>query len=244
MNTSESAQVVVGTTVPSYVMDQQDTWAAWLYNAEEMVAAHPATEFFVAIEIDGRGLEPFRPLLDRLDDLSTKGVRSSHFVFMLDDGAVEITTANRLRRITMGQNLVNDYCRSVGAEWLLFMAADCAPPGDAVPELLKLDHPLVGGHVGTYVLDGPPVASYQDEYGDLIREHMATAAFVMLHRQVFNRIGWRWDRDTGESDDPCLHRDAIEYLGIPTYVHHGVVGRHYPEAIPAIEHRGHDRTIY
>lgn len=242
--THDDELVVVGTTIPSYVMDQPDTWGAWLYTAEEMAADHPLIEFFVAVEVDGRGLEPFRPLLDRLDDLTTKGIKTSYFVFMLDDGAKEITTANRLRRITMGQNLVNDYCRSVGASWLLFMAADCRPPGDTLSELLKLNHPLVGGHVGTYVLDGPVVSKYVPDYRDQIREHMATAAFVLINRQVFNRIGWRWDRDTGESDDPCLHRDAREFLDIPTFVHHGVVGKHYPESIPAIEHRGHDRTIY
>lgn len=242
--THDTDHVVVGTTCPAYVMDQPDTWGAWLRNAEAMAQDHPNIEFFAALEVDGRGLEPFRPLLDLFDDLSTKGVRCSNFVFMLDDGAVEITTANRLRRITMGQNLVNDYCRSVGADWLLFMAADCAPPGDALSKMLALNHPLVGGHVSTYCLDGPIVSKYIGEYRDEIREHMATAAFVLLSRSVFNRIGWRWDRDTGESDDPCLHRDAREFLSVPTYVHHGVIGRHYPEAIPAIEHRGHDRTLY
>lgn len=242
--THDDDYVVVGTTCPAYVMDQPDTWGSWLRNAEDMVEAHPKTSFFAALEVDSRGLEPFRPLLDRFDELRTKGVKVEQFVFMLDDGAKEITTANRLRRITTGQNLTNDYCRSVGADWLLFMAADCAAPADAIPELLKLDHPLVGGHVSTYVLDGPPVAKYHDEYGDLIREHMATAAFVMLARSIFNAISWRWDGDTGMSDDPCLHYDAEKLLGVPTYVHHGVVGRHYPESIPAIEHRGHDRTLY
>jgi hypothetical protein len=237
--------VVVGTTIPAYVMNKPDAWGSWLRNAEAMVEAHPSTSFFAALEVDGRGLEPFRPLLDRFDDLTAAGVRAERFVFMLDDGATEITTANRLRRITMGQNLTSDYCRSVGAQWLLFMAADCAPPPDAVPELLKLQHPLVGGHVGTYCLDGPVVSRYVGEYGNDIREHMATAAFVMLHRSVFNRIGWRWDLDTGESDDPCLHRDAQELLGIPTYVHHGVEGHHYPRTIGAIEtrHSTDDRTL-
>lgn len=240
----DDEQVVVGTTIPAYVMDQPDTWGSWLRNAEGMVEAHERTAFFAALEVDGRGLEPFRPLLDRFDELRTKGVKVDHFVFMLDDGATEITTANRLRRITTGQNLTNDYCRSWDVDWLLFMAADCAPPADAVPRLLELDHPLVGGHVSTYCLDGPVVPRFVSSHGDLIREHMATAAFVMLHRRVFNAIGWRWDRDTGSSDDPCLHHDARELLGIPTYVHHGVVGKHYPESIGPIETRNHDMRLH
>lgn len=244
--THESEHVVVGTTIPAYVLDQPDTWGSWLRNAEGMLEAHPNTSFFAALEVDSRGLEPFRPLLDRFDDLRTKGATVEHFVFLLDDGATEITTGNRLRRITMGQNLVSDYCRSGDVDWLLFMAADCAPPADAVPRLLELDHPLVGGHVGTYVLDGPVVERYSGVHGDLIREHMATAAFVMLHRSIFNRIGWRWDRDMGMSDDPCLERDAKEFLSTPTYVHHGVIGKHYPETIGAIEtrHTAEQRRIH
>jgi hypothetical protein len=237
--------VVVGTTLPAYVMGKPDAWGSWLRHAEGMVEAHGATSFFAALEVDGRGLEPFRPLLDRFDDLRTKGITVEHFTFMLDDGATEITTANRLRRITMGQNLVNDYCRSVGAQWLLFMAADCAPPADAVPRLLELHHPLVGGHVDTYCLSGPVVPRFVPSHRDQIRQHMATAAFVLLHRSVFNRIGWRWDGDNGMSDDPCLHHDAEHLLGIPTYVHHGVEGHHYPRTIGAIEtrHSSDDRTL-
>ncbi len=241
--THDTDSVVVGTTIPAYVLDQEDTWAAWLYNAEAMVEAHPETSFFAALEVDSRGLEPFRPLLDRFDDLRSAGVRIESFTFLIDDGATEITTGNRLRRITMGQNLVSDYCRSWDVDWLLFMAADCCPPADAIPEMLKLNHPLVGGHVSTYGLDGPIVSKYIPEYGDLIREHMATAAFVLLARSVFNAICWRWDRDAGMSDDPCLHHDANTLLGIPTYVHHGVVGQHYPECIGPIEGRGHDRAL-
>lgn len=242
--TLDAQRVVVGTTIPAYVMDQPDTWGSWLRNAEEMVEAHQRTTFFAALEVDSRGLEPFRPLLDRFDELATKEIHCDHFVFMLDDGAKEITTANRLRRITTGQNLTNDYSRSVGADWLLFMAADCAPPPDAIPEMLKLEHPLVGGHVSTYCLDGPVVEKYEAAYGDAIREHMATAAFVLIGREVFNQISWRWDGDAGMSDDPCLHHDAKELLGIPTYVHHGVVGQHYPQAIGPIETRGHDMTLH
>jgi hypothetical protein len=194
--------------------------------------------------VDGRGTEPFRPLFARFAELEGKGIRTGHFTFSVDDGATEITTANRLRRITMGQNLVSDYCRSELPDWLLFLAADCAPEPESIPKLLELNHPLVGGHVGTYCLDGPIVAKYVPQHGDLIRQHMATAAFVMLHRDVYNAIGWRYDRLAGMTDDPALHHDAQKLLGIPTYVHHGVIGRHYPECIGPIETRGHDMRVH
>jgi hypothetical protein len=74
---------------------------------------------------------------------------------------------------------------------------------------------------------------------------MATAAFVMLRRDLFRRLRWRWDLDMGDSDDPCLWKDARDLYGVPTYVRKDVVGRHHPECIPAIELRGHaDMTVY
>lgn len=230
--------ILVGTTLAAFVMDQEDTWSAWLRNAEEIQASHPdGVTYFAAIETDARGLAPFAPLLDRLAEIG-----GEHWTFSLDDGRTEVTTANRLRHITAGQNLATDRaCSSPDCTHLLFLAADLEPPADCLPRLLALDHPLVGGHCGTYGLTGPSVAGYPPEWD--VRAHMATAAFVMLGRPVFNAIRWRWDLDAGMSDDPCLHHDARTLLGIETLVRHDVVGVHWPQTIPAIEDRGHDRTV-
>lgn len=230
--------ILVATTLAAFVMDQEDTWSAWLRNAEEIQASHPdGVTYFAAIETDARGLDPFAPLLTRLAE-----VGGEHWTFSLDDGRTEVTTANRLRHITTGQNLASDRaCTSPDCTHLLFLAADLEPPADCLPKLLELDHPLVGGHCGTYGLTGPPRGGYPAAWD--VRVHMATAAFVMLHRSVFNRIRWRWDLDAGMSDDPCLHHDAETLLGIPTLVRHDVVGVHWPQCIPGIEDRGHDMAV-
>lgn len=230
--------IVVGTTLAAFVMDQPDTWSAWLRNAEAITASHPdGVRYFAAIETDARGLDPFAPLLDRL-----AAVGGEHWTFMLDDGRTEVTTANRLRHLVAGQNLVSDYCRAIpDCTHLLFLAADLEPPPDCLPKLLALDHPLVGGHVPTYGLHGPTTPGYPPLWG--VQTHMATAAFVMLHRSVFNRIGWRWDLDAGMSDDPCLEHDARTLLDVPTLVRHDCEGRHWPQSIGAVETRGHDMTV-
>lgn len=239
--------IVVATTLCAFAMDDRDTWGAWLRNAEAIRESHPdGVTFFAAIEVDGRGIGPFSPLIDRLQQLG-----GEWWEYTLDDGRTSVTTANRLRHITMGQNLATDYACSVGALHMLFMAADCEPPADAIPKLAGLNWPIVGGHVPTYCLDGPreeasmtgtrldvPVPAGAD-----VRRHMASAAFIMLRRDLFTKLRWRWDIDAGMSDDPCMHHDALTLLGIPTYVRHDVVGRHYPECIGAVETRGHDLSV-
>lgn len=271
--------IVVATTLHAYVTDQQDTSEAWLYNAEKIAESHPeGVVFFAALELDARGLAPFGSLLRRLNTLalhpSVTGV--DHWTFSFDDGATEIRTDNRLRRITMGQNMANDFAMSAGASHLLFCAADCAPPPDVLPKLLEMNHPLVGPEITTYCLSGPePMVHSEDcrcegtgrmggglpgvyepcwnggdevivpRFPDFpVQEHMASAACIMLARDVFRQLRWRADGDAGMTDDPCLHHDALHLLGIPTYVRKDVFARHYPESIGPIESRGHDRSIH
>lgn len=141
--------IVIGTTLCSFAMSKEQCWSYWLANADAIKASHPAgVQYFAAIEIDARGLAPFKPLVDRLEQIG-----GAYWTYSLDDGRTTISTANRLRHIVTGQNLVTDYATTPGFSHLLFMAADCAPPPDALPKLLEVNHPLVGGEVTTYCVD-------------------------------------------------------------------------------------------
>lgn len=244
--------VVVATTLTGFAALDQDASEAWLYNAEALVRA-AATEgvrvtFFAALEVDARGTEPFERLLSRLDRLETQlkeySVRCETWTFFLGDGRTEVDMGNRLRHITNGQNLATDYALSVGADGMLFMAADCCPDPATIPKFLELNHPLVGGHVPTYGLFGPVVDKYIYRFGDAVRAHMATAAYVFIRRDLLRFVRWRWDLDVGMSDDPCLHYDAETFHGVPTYVRHDVVGRHYPEAIGDYKSRGYNTKVH
>lgn len=253
--------VIVATTLTTFAMDSDDTWAAWLINAEAITQSiNEPVRYFAAIETDARGEEPFRRLCDRLS-----GLDGDWWTFHLDDGRTTVNTANRLRHITVGQNLATDYALSdPDCTHLLFLAADLEPPADCLPRLMELDHPLVGGHVPTYCLDGPvanartthvvriPSEAYWPKeppptWPDAdVRVHMATAAFVLIRRDLLRYVRWRWDLDAGMSDDPCLHHDARTFHSTETLVRHDVIGRHHPEAIGPIETRfpGVDMGVY
>lgn len=248
--------IVVGTTLTHFAMADPDTWSSWLKHAERQkaMAADLGHELrhFAAIQVDARGLAPFEPLTEALEVLG-----GDFFTYSLDDGRTEVTMTNRWRHIVCGQNLVVDYCQSIAeCSHLLFLAADCAAPSDIVPRMLEMDHPLVAPYITTYGLRGPVVTDRRSdpdwpgrEMGDTprypfhVEDAMASAACLFIARDVFRRIRFRWDLDTGMSDDPAFHHDAKTLLGIPTYVRHDVLARHYPEAVGSYEDRGFDTTV-
>jgi hypothetical protein len=234
--------IVVATTIHAYVMDNPDHWCSWMKNAEQVKEHYLSVDesaevfYFAAIQVDARGIEPFKPFLDRLAEIG-----GGYWTYSLDDGRTSVTTLNRLRHITFGQNLCNDFSMSNPAcTHMLFMAADCMPPDDVIPKMLEMDHPLCAPYIRTYNLRGPRV----DKYPFQVEDAMASAAAIFMNRHVFSSIRWRWDMDKKMSDDPCFHHDAMHYLGIPTYVRHDSIAKHFPEAIGAIETRGHDMKVH
>lgn len=235
--------ITVCTTLAAFAMDQEDTWGGWLRNIHAIQATRDV-RVFAAIETDARGMDPFTPLLDAL-----RGCGGEWWDFRLDDGRTKVTTANRLRHLTMGQNLAAEYSAAAGASHMLFCAADCAPPPDVLPALLDLSaaiqgrgepEPMVGPEITTYCLHGDP----QPDLPWPVHEQLISAACVLIPRAVFKRLRWRCDPDTGETDDPSYRRDALELLGVHSYVRKDIHARHYPEAVGAIETRGHDMEVH
>jgi len=234
--------IVVGTTLHAFVMDNEDHWGSWMRNAEKVKEEYQHfgnwtdVKYFAAIQTDSRGLEPFGPFLKRLEEIG-----GEFWTYSLDDGRTEVTTKNRVRHITVGQNLVNDFAMSIpSCTHMLFMAADTMPPNDILPKMLEMNHPLCAPYITTYGLRGPRV----DTYSYPVMNAMASAAAIFIAREVFSGIRWRWDMDKNMSDDPCFHHDALHYLNIPTYVREDCKAQHFPISVGAIETRGHDMTVH
>lgn len=225
--------IVVGTTLTTFAMSKEGAWSSWLENAKEIQqSVDDNVQYFASIEVDARGIDLFEPLLKRLEE-----VNGEYWTFTLDDKRTEVNGSNRIRHITTGRNLVHDYAIENDASHILFLDADLMPPENTLPRLLEMQHPIVGGEVGTYCLSGPTV----DKYSYPVQSHMNTAGFLLLDQQVYSRIKWRNTKHM--TDDPCFHRDAIDFLGFETYVRKDVVGQHFPIHIPPIERRGYDMTV-
>jgi hypothetical protein len=226
--------IVVGATVAAFVMDQEETWGYWLRRAEELKGSHENVQFFCSIQVDARGLEPFAPLISRLDE-----VGAHYWTYSLDDGRTEVNSLNRIRHICFGRNLIVDYAVQHHASHILYLDADCNPPEDVIPKLLEVEHPLVAGFIPTYAITSELIPNQPFPLMDT----WASAGCILASSEVFNRIRWRWNQFPYITDDPCYYADAKELLGIKMYVRKDVVTQHYPEHIGPIETRGHNMEV-
>ncbi len=255
-------RVTVGATLTAFAMGDELTWSNWLTTAEDMRveadAVGASVRFFAAIEVDSRGLEPFAPLVRRLEDvndrLPDKDRRQCWWTFSIDDGRTEVTTQNRLRHIAAGRNLVSEFAYDAGSTHLLYLDADTRAEAAAVAKLLEVGLPYAGGHVPTYCLDGPRVTSklVVNAAGDEeirnfssmdLRRHWTTAGFLMVERDVFKRVRWRYDLERGMTDDPAYAADCEELLGVIPVTRHDCIATHHPAVIPPLEYRGHDLRV-
>lgn len=231
--------IVIGTTLTTYAMldpDRSYMWDAWLRHAELIIETAPdEVRYFVAIETDARGIEPFQALLDRLEKIG-----GEYWRFDLDDGRRDVHTFNRLRHITMGQNLLSDYAHAMGATHLLHMAADCEPTPAVLPKLLAVNAPLAAAYCPTYGLRGEELTAEYPDFpvtGPSPVGSPFAAVCVLIQREVFKRLKWRYDIDLGMSDDPALCFDLKEFYNEEVRIRLDCIATHHPTCISSVETR-------
>jgi hypothetical protein len=234
-------KIVVGTSLPAYKLEPGGYGLSWLTNAGAIAGSVPdaLVVHFAALQLDGRGRAPFQELFDRLDALAAAGVRVGVWSYTLDTGTETIGSSERFAHICVGRNAIAEFAHRFAADWIYYTDADCAAPADVLPRLLEVGHPVVGAHVPTFCLDGPRV----DRPGMDLRRHWNTAGSLLVARDAFRRVPWRYDAFAGESEDVSTQHE-LERLGWPTLVRHDVIVDHFPQHVRPLEDRGHDLTFH
>lgn len=145
--------IVVGTTVAPFKSLAGET-LDWLVSAEKMVEASPVPlSFFVAIEIDDRGMSVHQDLMMRLKEVGAVAPVDA-WTFSINDNEKKVDGGNRLHRICTGRNLVHEYAfRDSEISHVLFVDSDLKVPANCVEQLLEVDKPIVGGDVPAYCVD-------------------------------------------------------------------------------------------
>lgn len=255
--------LLVASTVAAYKADKAEYVESWLTWAEEWRAG--GARFFCAVQQRGRDER------DRLDHLRARlrALEATTWLFSVDEGETSVGNSQRLTGICTGRNLAHEFAqRDRSIEAILFLDTDVCPQWDAPERLLEVQAPVVGGTIPTYGLDGPKadLAAGQDDAwwlrsadtgslvpisvvdrpwpeGADVHEHWVSAGFLLVRRDAFRRLRWRWDLDAGSTDDPCFQADAVEVYRHQTLVRHDVIAHHQPGAIAPFDQRGHDLTV-
>lgn len=233
--------IVATTTAPHKIDGSELSWLTWIerFRAQAGTRGHDL-RVFAALELDARGLAPFERLIGAI-----KSALGEYWTYHFDDGATRIDSGNRLARICEGRNMCIEYAqRNRPGDFLLYLDTDVIPDGDTIDKLLAvtdLGYRQVGGEVPSYVLGGERVTGVELP---LVERSYNTAGYLMVHRDVYRRLRWRWDWDAGLTDDPCWFADARDFLGVPCVVRVDCVGRHQPEVLVPIEHRGMDLAVW
>jgi len=248
-------RVLFGSTIPAFKMTPTGHWWHWVENAEQLTQHANANdidvEWLAVLQHDSRGQEPFHELLDRLARLDDAGLQVTAWWFSIDTGEDQVTSANRLAAICTGRNLIIAHALRSGHDWVYFADADISAPGNILEQLLELEWPVVGAHVPTYCLDGEPIRAIAHPAGRIVRFpehadtrlHWNTAGSLLVAREAFRKVPWRFDPDDGLTDDPATQHQLASW-GLPTVVRHDVVCTHHPGAIGPLEQRGHDLSVH
>jgi hypothetical protein len=218
-------------------MNDPEIWCSWLTNSVDMQGIDPQIEvsFFAAIEEDGRGRQPFAPLIDCMKVLD----RADWWFFSLDSRRDRSTQLNRQTHIATGQNLCAEYAMQHDFDHMLLVGADTEPPVDVLTKLLEVNYPVVGAECPVYALQGGPWTINGVE----CEEKLATGC-VLIERSVFKTLRWAPQKDAGLSDDWHYQWQCQKFLGVAQMVRKDCVTKHYPSGIGQVEDRYDTKVVW
>jgi len=208
---------VIGTPLVGWKCDR-DEHMMWLENAESILKKFPNTKFFAALELDHRGLEPFKDVIEKIESLG-----GEYWTYTLNDNQPKVTFNNRWIRIEMGRNLIREFAQRKrvlkGNNWgentqkensgivnydaVLYIDSDIILNEDMIEKMFEIDHPIVSINVPQYGLQGPVVSEVPR-----IEEHWNTAGMLLVNAPAYYDLPWSHNSYKNLSDDPTFQKHA------------------------------------
>lgn len=236
----------------------------WMVDRAEIMRKFPNVKWFSAFELDNRGIEPFREVIDAL-----KEVNGDYWTYSINDMNTQVTSGNRWIRIETGRNLIREFAQRVrvtsGHHWgedctelnhgvvnyqaILYVDSDISIDANIIEKMLEVDRPLVGADCPSYVLSGRIVC---DE--PRIEEHWNTAGALLVNAPAFYDLPWSHNAYLNLSDDPTfqsmaerlLRREGTKTLDSTygmTWVRKDIKALHYGNLAPVENRKIADRLI-
>lgn len=236
---------VIGTPLVGWKVDRKEHMA-WLANKDEILAKFPNAKFFSSFELDHRGLEVFKEVIDSL-----KEVNGDYWTYTINDMEKEVTSYNRWIRIETGRNLIREFAQRLrkmsGHHWgedctevnhgkvnyeaILYIDSDIYVTAEDIEKLFEIDHPIVSLDVPAYGLRGPVVNE-----DPRIEEHWNTAGMLLVNSPALYDLTWGYNAMMNLSDDPTFQYHAVKLGYGQTWVRKDAKARHMGQLVP-VEHR-------
>lgn len=205
---------VIGTPLVGWKVDRNEHMF-WLENANKIKDMFPNAVYFAALELDHRGIEPFKPMIEVLE-----GLGGTYWTYTIDDREKVVTSGNRWIRIETGRNLIREFAQRKrdmsGHNWgeetpqtrvnfdaILYIDSDNIMTAEIVEKMLEVDRPLVGVHVPVYGLKGKIINNKPR-----IEEHWTTAGMLLVNAPAYYDLPWYHNGYLNLSDDPTFQSMA------------------------------------
>lgn len=237
--------ILVASLIAPPFLDDPRRWGSWLTNAVPIKeSVDDDVKYYCAVELDGRGLEPYRESgwLGRAESAEV-----TFETFTYNSGRTKIDTSTRLKHICLGRNMISQHAiADPGITHIMGLDGDVAPPPDILPNLLAVNYPLVSAHIPTYCfISGNITTNPRDSEQTYPLQWrvqptpLSSAGAWLVERRVFSSLRWRTDPALGMTDDPSYLYDAKHVLGIdpPILQRTDTVATHWPPSIGPIETR-------
>lgn len=231
---------VIGTPLVPWKVEMNEH-DAWLRNSEFIKQTFPNVQYFAALELDHRGIEPYKPFIETL-----KQIGADYWTYSINDFEEVVDSNNRWIRIETGRNLVREYAQRGKKindgnavehyEAILYLDSDIVMRPEVIQAMFEVDREMVGIHVPAYNLSGFLINSHPR-----IEEHWTTAGALLVNAPACWDLPWYHNIHMGLSDDP-----TFQYLGARLYgqtwvrkdFHVDHIGR-----LSAVEHRDIPRRV-
>jgi hypothetical protein len=208
---------VIGTPLVGWKADMGEEMS-WLENSKQIIEKFPNAKFFTALELDGRGLEPFERVLNAL-----KEINGDFWTYTINDMEAQVNSGNRWIRIETGRNLIREFAqrfrKTSGHHWgedcteenvgvvnydaILYVDSDIILTAEIIEKLFEIDHPIVSADVPVYGLRGTVVSE-----NPRIEEHWNTAGMLLVNSPAFYDLPWYHNSYLNLSDDPTFQSMA------------------------------------
>lgn len=236
---------LIGTPLVGWKIDKNEH-LSWIQDISNIRSKFSNAKFFVAFEVDSRGIEPYEEFFKLIKSLDIE-----YWTYSINDFEEKVNFRNRWIRIETGRNLIREYAQRKrvikGHHWgedtqkdnhgvmnyeaILYVDSDMILKAEHIEKMLEIDRPLVGVNVPEYGLRGKLI-----NQNPRIEEHWNTAGMLLVNAPAYYELIWGHNAFLNYSDDPSFQYLSEKIGWGQTWVRKDIDARHQGKLL-AVESR-------